>query len=370
MRVVHVYKDVYPPVVGGIEKHIDGIRVGMTDVSSDVVVGARKARSSVASVGTGIEVRVAEFGRCLSVPLAPTLPRWVRRLKADLFHIHMPNPPGELAAVAALRNRPYVVSYHADIVRQAPLMPFYRPLVDACLGGARSVIVGSNALARTSRILARHRDRIDVVPYAVDTARFDPARVSARDRERVRAQYGTPLVLALGRLVYYKGYEHLIAAAGATGGNVVIAGIGPQERRLRSLAERQPNVRLVGEVTEDELTTLLSAADCFVLPSVNRAESFGVATLEAQAMGVPAVVTDVGTGTTEAIEPDVTGLVVPPGDSRALAEAIRALIEDPERRSIMGRAAIDRVASRHSREAQIKRLRSIYQRAASVEPLI
>ena len=67
----------------------------------------------------------------------------------------------------------------------------------------------------------------------------------------------------------------------------------------------------------------LAAADLFVLPSTSRAESFGLATAEAQAMGMPAVVTDVGTGTTEAIAPGETGVAVPPRNPALLHDELR-----------------------------------------------
>ena len=108
-----------------------------------------------------------------------------------------------------------------------------------------------------------------------------------------------------------------------------MAGTGPLEDELRRLADPVANMNLIGFVPDAELPALLSSADVFVLPSTSRAESFGIAALEAQAMNIPAVVTDVGTGTTEAIAPGETGLVCPPRDPPALASAIqRALATD------------------------------------------
>nr|MBA2793017.1 glycosyltransferase [Thermoleophilaceae bacterium] len=157
----------------------------------------------------------------------------------------------------------------------------------------------------------------------------------------------------------------LIAAASSLDASVVIAGSGPLEAHLRDLARSEPRVHLLGGVPESDLPLLLAAADLFVLPSVNRAESFGIATLEAQAMGVPAVVTDVGTGTVEAIVPGETGVVVPAGDPVALAGAISALLADPERLRAMGRAARRHVVAKHSQSDQVTRLKAIYERAIS-----
>jgi glycosyltransferase involved in cell wall biosynthesis len=364
VHVVHVYKDVFPPVVGGIERHIDGLRRAMPDVRTDVLVCARARRTSRGLVATGLEVRVAEAGpRLLSVPVAPTFPLWLRRSSADLVHVHMPNPVGEAAALMGARGRPLVVSYHADVVRQRRLMPLYGPLVQACLGRATAVLVGSDRLLETSPQLARHGARVRVVRYGVDMERLRPDAVTEEERDGVLRRFGAPPVLAVARLVYYKGLEDLVRVAAQLGAPVAIAGSGPLEPRLRALARGVPNVHLLGRLGEDDLRRHLAAASCFVMASTSRAESFGVATVEAQAMGVPAVVTDVGTGTVEAIEPGETGLVVRPGAPGELAAAIRSILDDPARAAAMGRAARARAVARHSLTRQAAHVREVYAEA-------
>jgi rhamnosyl/mannosyltransferase len=364
VRVVHVYKDVFPPIAGGIEKHIDGLRRAMPDVTSHVLVCARRPRTSTALVGGAREVRVAEAGRrLLSVPLAPTFPLWLRRMEADVVHVHTPNPVGEAAALVARGGRPLVVSYHADIVRQARFMRAYRPLAGACLDRAAAVVVGSRRLLESSPLLAPHAERAQVVPYGIDADWFQPDAVTEDERSEVRRRFGEPLVVAVARLVYYKGLDDIVAAARGLPASVVIVGSGPLEAHIRELARDLPNVQLAGALSEEDLRRHLAAADCYVMASTSRAESFGVATLEAQAMGVPAVVTDVGTGTVEAIEPGETGLVVPPGDPQALGAAIRSLVEDPTRAAAMGAAGRQRVLARHQLRDQAARLRAIYAEA-------
>src|SRR5439155_6756033 len=131
-----------------------------------------------------------------------------------------------------------------------------------------------------------HAARVGVIRHAVDTDRYHPDLVDPEQREAIRRRYGRPLVTSVGRLVYYKGYEHLIQAARSIDASVLIVGDGPERDRLASLADTVPNVHLTGRVTEGELIALLAASDCFVLPSTSRAESFGIAVAEAQAMGL------------------------------------------------------------------------------------
>jgi rhamnosyl/mannosyltransferase len=116
--VLHVYKDVYPPVHGGIEHHIDDLRRSVPGWRSDVLVCSRSRRTVISEFGSGLEVRAGELGRLLSNPIAPRLVSWIRRLKHDVLHLHMPHPTGEVAALIAGGGAPSVVTYHADIVRQ------------------------------------------------------------------------------------------------------------------------------------------------------------------------------------------------------------------------------------------------------------
>jgi len=341
----------------------------MPGVTSNVIVGARAPRTEIVEVDGGMEVRVAEFGpRWLSVPVAPTFPLWVRRTEADLVHVHMPNPLGEAAALLAARGRPMVASYHADIVRQARFEPAYRPLLDACLRRSKAVIAGSRGIAETSPALRRHLSKINVIPYGVDVERYRADAVSPERRADLRRRYGEPLVITVGRLVYYKGFEHLVAAARGLEASLVIVGGGAERQRLETLVQDAPNVHLAGELDEPDLVAHLAAADCFALASTSRAESFGIAVAEAQAMSLPSVVTDTGSGTVEAVEDGVTGLVVPPRDAGALRGALRRLLADDELRRAMAAAARDRAVARHSLAARAQEMRELYERVIASGP--
>jgi glycosyltransferase involved in cell wall biosynthesis len=364
LQVLHVYKDVFPPIVGGVEKQIEALREGMApEVVSNTIVCARAPRTEVVRVRNGIEVRVAEFGpRLLSAPVAPMLPMWVARTAGDLIHVHMPNPPGEVAAILGRKGRPIVASYHADIDRQARFARGYRMLVDACLGRSSAIIAGSRRLVETSPFLRRHASKVSVIGHAVDVERYRSEAVPPELRAAIRRRYGEPLVISVGRLVYYKGYEHLIDAARTLDASLVIVGDGPERERLAELARDVPNVHLAGLLDEADLVAHLAAADCFALSSTSPAESFGIAVAEAQAMGLPAVVTDTGSGTVEAVEDGVTGTVVPPADPAALREALAALCRDEDLRRSMGAAARTRAISRHALEDRAREVRELYER--------
>ena len=166
--------------------------------------------------------------------------------------------------------------------------------------------------------------------------------------------------MAVGRLVYYKGLDLLIDGVAGLPVSLAIVGSGPIKSSLVAHARDNPRVHFVGEVSDEELVTLLAAADCYALASTNRAESFGLATVEAQAMRVPAVVTDIGTGTTDAIADRMTGIAVRPGQPDALADGIRWILPDEARRKNLGLAARQRVVEKHSEQVQADRMLEVY----------
>jgi rhamnosyl/mannosyltransferase len=366
VRVLHVYKDVYPPIAGGIERHIDAIRTALPEIRHDVLVCARGLRTVERShvLGADREVLVGELGRLLSTPVAPSFPGWLARLAPGaIVHLHMPQPLAELS-VLLKRSRPLVATYHADIYRQRALLFLYAPLVMKCLRRADVVITGSERMRTNSPLLRKAAVAAHVVPYGIDVARWAPEHGDASAVEELRARYGHPHVLAVGRLVPYKGFDQLILAARQTRCPTVIVG----EGRARPGLERQiqrlgvgDHVHLVGEVSDAGLETHLAAASIFVLPSTNRAEAFGISLLEAQAAELPVIATDVGTGTVEAFAPGKSGVLVAPSDVDALVTAISQLLDQPELRQSMGKAGRRLVETNNSLESLANRLRPIYE---------
>jgi glycosyltransferase involved in cell wall biosynthesis len=256
----------------------------------------------------------------------------------------MPHPTGEVAALIAGGRAPSVVTYHADIVRQQTLLPVYRPLARRVLARASQIVVSSRRLAESSPMLSGLGDRLTVIPFGIDRDRFSPGRADPVLVQQYRERFPGPVILGVGRMVYYKDFNLLLKATEGLEADVVLAGDGPLRPELERLAGTR--VHVLGAVSPAELMALYARADIFCLPSASRAESLGVATLEAQGCGVPAVVADAGSGTVEAIENGRTGLVVPAGDVNALRAALARLLGDDALRRSMAAAATARMQGR------------------------
>jgi rhamnosyl/mannosyltransferase len=169
--------------------------------------------------------------------------------------------------------------------------------------------------------------------------------------------------LFVGRLIYYKGADVLVRAMEGVDADLVLVGRGPLESELREsvVARRMTDrVTFLPNVEQDELVAWYHAADVFALPSVARSEAFGLVQLEAHTSGTPVVSTNLTTGVPYVNEDGVTGLVVEPGDVRALADALDRLVNDDELRVRLGSQARERALERFTLDRMIEETLQLY----------
>jgi len=180
-------------------------------------------------------------------------------------------------------------------------------------------------------------DRITVVPNGLNLETYVP------DPEE--PPFAEPTLLYLGRLKRYKGVDLILEAlarlraGGRSGARLLIAGKGDDEPRLRQRTSRLglgDAVSFLGFVSEEEKRTLFRRSWVHLLTSPK--EGWGITVLEAAACGTPTVASD-APGLRDSVRDGVTGLLVPHGDVDRLTAALEGLLEDPERRRAMGRAA-------------------------------
>lgn len=366
MRIVHVYKDYFPPTHGGIEQTIARMAFHQTRAghSVTVVASAHGERRSRDEVVDGVRVvRCAEWGRALSTPFCPTMPARLAGIPADLFHLHYPNPTGELSWMIARPHGVLVLSYYSDVVRQAAVMPVYGPLVRLLLRRCDLVLATSDRHLEHSAYLRAVRDHCTVVPLGIDLAPFSAPERHAAQAAGIRARYGTPLILFVGRLRYYKGLDVLLEAMRDVDARAVIAGTGPMEESLRAQHARLglgDRVRFAGHVPDEEMPAWIAAADVGVLPSTHPSEVYGLAMVEMMASGVPVVCTELGTGTSFVNADGQSGLVVPPHDPAALAGALNRIVRDPALRATLGAGARERAHRMFSAEGMMRELDRAY----------
>ena len=362
MKILHIYKD-YPPILGGIENHVRLLAEGQAGRGHAVTVlvtNPAGARSTLAEEGGVTVVRAGRLATVASTPLSLALPWRLLRERPDVVHLHYPYPVGETAQWLLRRGRATVLTYHADIVRQANILRFYRPILQRVLRHADAIIIGSPPM-RAGAFLGPHADKLRLIPYGIPLARFRPPPVAHTAADVTAAR--TKRLLFVGRLRHYKGLDYLIRGLTRIDAHLLIAGIGPMEAEWRALAGQAgvaAKITWLGEVSDEALPALYRSADLFVLPASNASEAFGLVQVEAMAAGLPVVSTELGTGTSYVNQHGVTGLVVPPRDSDALAEAINALLSDDARRAALAAAALERVAREFDVDVMVGRVLALY----------
>ena len=213
-------------------------------------------------------------------------------------------------------------------------------------------------------------DRFAVVPSGIDRERFGRARIQGK---RQPDWFGCPLdatvVGSVGWLTDIKGHEYLIEAIaelkqGFPSLHLVVIGSGDRHDALLQQAELvglHDAVHLLGH--RDDVEACLAGMDLFVLPSLN--EGMGRALIEAMAAGLPVIASHVG-GIPAVISHERTGLLVPPGDAGALADALRRLLDRPEWATQLGVAASRSVDSRYGSVSMVHAIESIFVEALSV----
>lgn len=240
-------------------------------------------------------------------------------------------------------------------------------LVHRCRGGVSEAGVYAAGLAAQQRRLLANTDALIglsfehlnlLARHGLDStrARVVPNFIADSDwAESSRADQGEYALVA-GRLVEEKGFDTAIAAAAAAGVPLVVAGVGPDEARLRALAG-EAEVSFTGWLEPDRLAQLQAGAGVVLVPS-RCEEAFGYGALDAFANGVPVISSDRG-GLGELVGP-CGGTVLSADDRSAWRDALARLFADPERRRELGQTALERARERYGERAALAELLAVY----------
>ena len=370
VRVLHISK-YYSPFAGGTEKVARNCVKALADTGKyrfEQVVfcfdhdrqdaSGRSVRSrdvvdrvdGVQVVRCGCEAKAAS--QSLSLSYGKRLKAVFDRFCPDVVVLHYPNPFGTHFLLQYLKPETrLVVFWHLDIVRQKILGRLFQGQNKRLLRRADCVIAASPNYADGSPWLRKFREKCVIIPDCIEewAESADDGSAAAYEQQISERYGGRILCLAVGRHVEYKGFHYLIEAAGYLDEHIVIVitGQGPLTPKLKKQAELTKGgaeIVFAGLVPDAELQAYLKRCDIFCFPSITKNEAFGIALAEAMYCGKPSVTFTIeGSGVNFVSLDGVTGIECPNRDSRAYAEAIRKLAEDPQLRKEMGAAARKRV---------------------------
>lgn len=295
---------------------------------------------------------------------------YARRLRAlephyDVGLLHVPNPIG-LAAVRAFWRKPLILLWHSDILGFRALGRSLRPLERMTVDQASAILVPAHAHIDGSYLREAMAPKAHLIPFPFDPAWLPQPVGSSALMERVSTfTAGRRMMLAIGRLVPYKGFDVLITAAAKLDPDIAvcIAGSGPSATQLQQqivLAGGEDRVMMLGRVSNDDLVRLYRTACALVVPSVTRQEMYGMTQVEAMAFGVPVISTRIAfSAVSEVNRHGVTGLTVTPGDPTLLADAMNRITRDPDLRARLARGALAQFHDEHRIEVFGRRLAAL-----------
>ncbi|MBA3006365.1 MAG: glycosyltransferase [Proteobacteria bacterium] len=329
MNILHVYRTYFPDTQGGLEETVRQICLNTAPfgVKHRIFTLSQKPDPAILQFPEAevyrfpLSFEIASCGFSIAGVIGfKKLVEW-----ADLIHYHFPWPYEDLLHFLCNVQKPTLVSYQSDIIRQQGLLKIYSPLQYLFLSSVTKIITTSPNYLQSSHVLTTLNRDIEIIPNGLDEKGY--SSLSFKKREYVRERFSSDYFLFIGVLRYYKGLQYLLDAARDAAFTVLIAGSGPMEQELKDQARRLglKNVKFLGYVEDDEKIALIQDARAIVFPSCERSEAFGITLLEGAMFAKPLITAEIGTGTTYINRDRETGLVVVPKDPVSLRAAMEIL---------------------------------------------
>jgi glycosyltransferase involved in cell wall biosynthesis len=352
MRILNALS-YYRPHFSGLTVYTERLAKNLAARGHEVTVLTSRYQRRLPAEETidGVQIRrVAVAFRVSKGPVMPQFPIWGWRLirSHDIVHLHLPQlDAAGLALLARLLGKPVVVTYHCDL--RLPRSPLNRlanvvsNLANHISVRAADVLVANTQdYAEDSSFLKRFLPKLRVIPPPIELPSSDEDNFHAL-RERLDVKDGQILIGMAARLATEKGAEVLARALPRildvhpqarvlyVGQYQDVMGEEAYARRLRPLLSRLgDHWSFLGILSPQEMTAFFTMCDLTVLPSLNSTESFGMVQVESMLCGTPVVVSDLP-GLRQPPQRTGMGLVVPPGDSEALSEAVLRILAEPDR---------------------------------------
>lgn len=352
-------------VPGGVQAHVRDLADELRAAGDDVLVLAPAGRhppDGVLPVGASLAVPFNASRAPITV--SPSAGRQVveqlRRFRPDVTHVHEPAVPIVSLAACGWGPRPIVGTFHAwsdrDLAYRAA-----RPLLRRAIGRLDARI----AVSRPARDF--HAGALGIPAGAFreipNGVRVDHFAGAAPLPELTRS--GAPTILFVGRLERRKGLDELIRAfvvlkARRATARLLVVGEGPERDRCQALlpARLRSDVLFLGRVDAADLPRFYASADVFAAPNLG-GESFGIVLVEAMAAGLPVVASSIP-GFASLVQDGREGRLVPPGDPRALADVLDALLANAALRAAMGGEGRE-TAARYDWSVVAARIRDLYE---------
>lgn len=327
----------------------------------DYLVSSPNWTRSIHETELGHVYSVPSAGIIMATPLSFTFYFWALYLlfknKYDVVHFNFPDPLALLSFIfiGKRKKSKWIVTWHSDVLRQRWSLRWYMPLLNFFYKKVDLTLFGTEALRNTSTQFPGGNSA--VVPFYVSTDRLKTEMKPVEEPP-------PPFFFALGRFVYYKGFENLIEAMTDVPATLCLCGNGPLLETYKQLIKsyKLENKVIVFTDVSDELAAwFYRNCHAFCLPSVEKTEAFGYVQIEAMSFGKPVINCDLGNGVNEVASHMRTALTSKVGDIPGLANNLKLLLNDQNLYEELSKNALD-----HSQNFGLKRFVSSMAKVYSV----
>jgi|APSaa5957512535_1039671.scaffolds.fasta_scaffold37978_2 glycosyltransferase involved in cell wall biosynthesis len=275
----------------------------------------------------------------------------------DIIHYHYPWPFMDILDLLFNKNKPVVISYHSDIVKQTFLKVIYYPIMLLFLNKSSKIICSSTNYLESSSVLQKFKDKCIVIPYGINIPKINYKKIINKNLNPIKNYF-----IFVGVLRYYKGLEILLQAVKINNINLLIIGSGPLKDKILRYIKNQKlsNVKIISHADDNLRNYYIKKSLGLILPSIYRSEAFGISLLEGAALGKPLISTDLNTGTTYINKNKITGIVVSPKNENELSQAMIQIKNDKKIQKYFGQNAQQRFTKLFNVDKMIHKYDKIY----------
>jgi len=365
-RILHAFKAYYPSK-GGVERLMYTLAIGHRKKFNSEVLVCKQGIRSVSEQLDGVQVqRVGTIGQLLSMPIALAYPIkfWRRARSVAIVVYHYPFPLVDLAVSLFFpKKTKLVILWHSEIVAQKKVAKWLKPLFKACLKRADKIIVSCEQMVEFSPQLANYVQKCESIPFGLDLSHYEVlSSVEQQTIASIQNRYGK-FILAVGRLVSYKGFEVLIAAMREIDAHLVIIGKGPRYDDLNALIINyglREKISILDHVDDAQLKCYYHACSVFAFPSITENEAFGLVQLEAMACAKPIVNTHLKSAVPWVARDGQEAITVEPRNVQQLAKALSELLHDEKLAYEMGQRGLARVKKTFNVEQMLAKTQRLF----------
>lgn len=355
-KILHVYKASHVETKGGAEKVIETILNSSIHYNDALFCYSKNKifklkKNKIIGFNKTLTISSSPFSLKLLIDFSKLIKKY------DIIHYHFPWPFMDILDLLFNKNKPIIISYHSDIVKQTFLRIIYYPLMLLFLNKSSKIICSSPNYLESSSVLQKFKGKCITIPYGIKTPQIISRRLNNKD-----INFKKDYFIFVGVLRYYKGLETLLKAVKINKINLLIIGSGPLKNKIYKFIKNQKlsNVKIISDADDNLRNYYIKKSLGLILPSIYRSEAFGISLLEGAALGKPLISTQLETGTSYINKNNITGIVVSPKNESELSLAMIKIKNDKKTREIYGKNAHSRFTKLFNANKMVTKYDEIY----------